>query len=223
MEEAVRKIDRRKERTQRLLRDALMELIVEKGYDAVSIQDIVDRANVARTTFYLHYDDKDELLFESMTAIYDQLASNWVPLMRQQLEENPAHPTLLDSSDYEHVARYAPFYRIMFSDKGSAGFILRVLHYLTSLMETRCIAFLTDSGEKTLLPVAMIAQGVAGMQMSLLLWWLENDMPYTPQEMARMSYYLVMPSLFKGIGMDIDIPDGVIPDDLREKIHLSPV
>jgi AcrR family transcriptional regulator len=222
MEEAVRKIDRRKERTQGLLRDALMELIVEKGYDAVSIQDIVDRANVARTTFYLHYDDKDKLLFESMTAIYDELASNWEPVMRRQLEENPAHPTLLDSSDYEHVARYAPFYRVMFSDKGSAGFILRVLQYLTSLAQNKCVAYLTDSGKNTLLPISMIAQGVASMQMGLLLWWLQNDMPYTPQEMARMSYYLVMPSLFKGIGMDIDIPDGVIPDDLREKIRLTP-
>jgi AcrR family transcriptional regulator len=221
MVEATKKVDRRIERTKTLLRDALLELIVEKGYNAVSIQDIVDRANVARTTFYLHYKDKDELLFKSMIAIYDELASNWMPLMRQQLEENPAHPTLLDSSDFEHVARYAQFYRVMFSDEGSAGYIMRVLHYLTSLMETRCVAFLTDSGKNTLLPVSLIAQGVASMQMGLLLWWLENDMPYTPQEMARMSYYLVMPSLFKGIGMDIDIPDGVIPDELREKIHLS--
>ena len=50
-----------------------MDLIVERGYDGISIQDITDRANVSRTTFYLHFKDKDELLFTSMQAIYDGL------------------------------------------------------------------------------------------------------------------------------------------------------
>jgi AcrR family transcriptional regulator len=55
------KTDRRVERTRELLQKALIELIAERGYDAITIQDIVDRANIGRTTFYLHYNSKDEL------------------------------------------------------------------------------------------------------------------------------------------------------------------
>src|SRR3990172_4149344 len=76
MDEQAHKIDRRKERTQRLLRDAFMELIVEKGYDAVTILDITERANVARPTFYLHYNDKEDLLFKMMTEVYDDLSNS---------------------------------------------------------------------------------------------------------------------------------------------------
>jgi AcrR family transcriptional regulator len=75
MTAAAAKIDRRKARTRQLLRDALMALIVEKGYEAISIQDIVDRANVARPTFYLHFKDKEELLFTSLVEIYEELFS----------------------------------------------------------------------------------------------------------------------------------------------------
>ena len=54
------KTDRRVQRTRELLQKALIALISERRYDAITIQDIVDRANVGRTTFYLHYSSKDE-------------------------------------------------------------------------------------------------------------------------------------------------------------------
>ena len=52
--------DRRVQRTRKLLQDALMALILEKGYEAVTIQDIIDRANVGRSTFYAHFLDKQQ-------------------------------------------------------------------------------------------------------------------------------------------------------------------
>ncbi|HEU4552123.1 MAG TPA: TetR/AcrR family transcriptional regulator [Chitinophaga sp.] len=54
--------DRRTQKTRQYLAGALKELIVEKGYDAITIQDIIDRANVGRSTFYSHYESKEELL-----------------------------------------------------------------------------------------------------------------------------------------------------------------
>jgi AcrR family transcriptional regulator len=56
------KTDRRVQRTRELLQKALIELISERGYDAITIQDIVDHANVGRTTFYLHYNSQDVAL-----------------------------------------------------------------------------------------------------------------------------------------------------------------
>jgi AcrR family transcriptional regulator len=57
-----KKEDRRVQRTQRLLREALVALIREKGFEALSVQEIIDRANVGRATFYAHFDNKEDLL-----------------------------------------------------------------------------------------------------------------------------------------------------------------
>src|SRR3990172_2299341 len=62
------KTDRRIQRTREVLQKALIELISERGYDAITIQDIVDRANVGRTTFYLHYRSKDDLFMSCHEA-----------------------------------------------------------------------------------------------------------------------------------------------------------
>ena len=67
------RVDRRVQRTRQLLNRALMELIVEKGYDSVTVQDIIDRANLGRSTFYAHYQDKDDLLFSGIDEVVHSL------------------------------------------------------------------------------------------------------------------------------------------------------
>ena len=67
------KVDRRIRRTRNQLGQALRELIIEKSYEAITIQDIADRADVNRATFYLHYGTKEELLVTSLTEIFDEL------------------------------------------------------------------------------------------------------------------------------------------------------
>ena len=68
--------DRRIQRTQGLLHEALGSLIHEKSYDAISVKEILDRANVGRSTFYMHFGDKDELL---LSSIRDMLRSIQLP------------------------------------------------------------------------------------------------------------------------------------------------
>jgi AcrR family transcriptional regulator len=82
------KIDRRVQRTRELLQKALIELISEHGYDAITIQDIVERANVGRTTFYLHYSSKDDLFMSCHEAIVSQFHFGPLyphPLSREEL------------------------------------------------------------------------------------------------------------------------------------------
>src|SRR5579863_8113421 len=68
-----RKQDRRIERTRQLLRQALFSLVQEKGFDAVTVQDIIDRANVGRSTFYVHFVDKEDLLVQAMDPFSAEL------------------------------------------------------------------------------------------------------------------------------------------------------
>src|SRR5688572_21995012 len=68
-------LDRRVQKTRKLLQDALVELVAEKGYEAVTIREILDRANVGRSTFYAHFQDKDQLLhsiLEGLQALFEE-------------------------------------------------------------------------------------------------------------------------------------------------------
>ena len=66
------KTDRRIQRTRQALRTALLELTKEKAYDSISIEEITERADVGRATFYLHYKDKEDLLLEQFSEMANE-------------------------------------------------------------------------------------------------------------------------------------------------------
>ncbi len=97
--------DRRVQRTRELLQKALIEMIGERGYEAITIQDIVDHANVGRTTFYLHYSSKDELFMSCHEAIVSEFHFGPLflhPLSREELL-SPEAPRGMTSA-YRHLA-----------------------------------------------------------------------------------------------------------------------
>ncbi len=95
----MRKVDRRVNRTRRQLREALFNLILEKGYDAVTVEEITARADVGRTTFYLHYHDKEDLLMESIGELVDDLIEQMArfPMDEWKLERGSAGSAALAS------------------------------------------------------------------------------------------------------------------------------
>src|SRR5262245_63862683 len=98
------KTDRRVQRTRELLQKALIELISECSYDAIAIQDIVERANVGRTTFYLHYSSKDDLFMSCHEAIVSQFQFGPLyphPLLREELLSPEAPPGMTKA--YQHL------------------------------------------------------------------------------------------------------------------------
>ncbi len=196
------KQDRRIERTRQLLSKALMDLIIERGYESITIQDITDRANVSRTTFYLHFRDKDELLFASMTKIYDGLVTGHEGFMPMGVTEADYDQVQCDASDFEHVAEYADFYRVMLSKKGSVTFVLQVLSYLTDMMKPGLEAKL--NGHTPQVPLDLIASFLAGAEVGVMKWWIESDMQYSAEEMARMQFFLSVFGLKWALGREQD-------------------
>ena len=100
------KPDRRIQRTRQSLRTALLTLIKEKGYDAISIEEITERANVGRATFYLHYKDKEDLLLEEFSEMANEKVqvlsevpfSAWLPSPDDAKDKRPPHLCSLSSS-----------------------------------------------------------------------------------------------------------------------------
>ena len=193
-----RRPDRRIERTMTALRDALMSLIIEKGYDAISIQDIADRANVARATFYLHFRDKDDLMFRSMRVIYDGIVA------RQP--KDLTVEALADDSDFQHVAQYADFYGAMLSAKGSMGFLTRVRAYLQEELE-KSMCQLIPADVTPRLPRPLIAAYCTGAQIGLIWWWVENRLPIPAEKMALYTMQLSVFGLNWALGGELLSPD----------------
>ena len=94
------KTDRRIQRTRQALRKALLELNKEKGYDSISVEEITQRANLGRATFYLHYKDKEDLLVDEFSEIVNRRAliiseipfSSWLPELESKSLEVKAIP-----------------------------------------------------------------------------------------------------------------------------------
>lgn len=186
------KTDRRIEKTRKLLHTALLDLIREKGYEHITLQDIVDRANVARTTFYLHFKDKDDLLFQGMRDMYDELIHEYFahrPLGGETEEE-----LMSIAVDFEHVEKYAEFYKAMLSPKGSMAFMMNIFSYLSNLSQTTPEHPLSGQAKTELrVPTEMLAYAMAGAEIGVVMWWLhQNKLQMPPQEICKYLYMISM-------------------------------
>ena len=194
------KIDRRVRRTRRRLRDSLIELIMERGYNSITIQEITDHADLSRATFYLHYKDKDELLASSLEEMFDELVESVQDIIfRRNLNPSEEQPPSLPA--FQHVAEYADLYRSLLGDTGVTYVIYRTIQYIARLTEKQYRMHALEQGvQETLIPIEVAAQHMAGALFAMVSWWLENDMPYTAEEMARMFHRLTVPSIRGALG-----------------------
>ncbi len=181
------KNDRRSQRTRQALHDALFELMSKKGYEAVSIKDIIERANVGRSTFYAHYADKDELLASQL----DRLVETLVQQDQQQVsEENPYFPSL---GLFQHVRDQWRLYKILSLESGMNLHVQQLQKSISERIEQRLLA----SGRTSELPAPVIANYLAGSLLSLLKWWLDNKMAYSPEQMDEMFRKLALPGVMQ--------------------------
>jgi AcrR family transcriptional regulator len=181
------KIDRRKQRTRALLRDALIALILEKGYDAVTVQDITDRANLGRATFYLHYKGgKDELLLSMMEGIQADVMQQAGPITSNGFLENGNPPSL---HAFKHAEENADFYKAMLGGGGLAGLITRFRKSSVEQIQAQMNPVLAAHEDR--LTVDIISNFVVGALNTLVIWWLENDRPCPAEEVARIYHQLI--------------------------------
>jgi AcrR family transcriptional regulator len=174
--------DLRVRRTRKLLWEALMAELSERAFEEITVTDICERAMVHRTTFYKHYEDKYALLEQGMRQMYDALVAEarHAPPSEFSLDNPPPYFIRL----FEHVAERQQFYRLMLCGEGVGRFQKLVKGYIAEVAETRMSA-LTLAHQQPDVPLAMHVQFLAGAVLSLMAWWLENDMPLSPQRMAQ--------------------------------------
>ncbi len=176
--------DRRVQRTRKLLQDAIMQLIREKGYDAVTVQDILDRANVGRATFYAHYQNKEDLFLAHHHEFSSALGwGRWTP--EQLMSPNPPD-TLI--SFLQLLGENRSLYHVIANSR-DANRIWRGLKasITANLADSLRAAF----DEKTPhIPLDALTEYIASAQLALIGWWLEQRTPYTALQIGSTLHRL---------------------------------
>lgn len=199
MTKDLKKLDPRVVRTRQMFRDALVSLIAEKGFDAITVQDIADRATLNRATFYLHYQDKHDLLVKSLHDAIDELIADISTLNEngQLVFEGPERPI---KRVFEHVTQHARFYQVMMGAEGVPAFIAGVRDYIAEIT-LQWLATLQPSSEQSLVPLEIVANSLSWSMLGVLIWWLEHDMPHSPDYMAEQFRLLISSDLRQVLGL----------------------
>jgi AcrR family transcriptional regulator len=181
-------VDRRIQRTRQLLLDALLALILEKDFDSITVQDVIDRANVGRSTFYAHFQDKDELLLSGFEHLKMQLEEH---LMSDSV--TPDSPWELSLAMFQHAQEKRQIHKALAGKQGGNIGLKHIEKYLFTYLHTHLKQML--SKQKKGIPPEILAQYITGSFMSLMAWWLENDSTYSAEEMNEFYRKLVQPSV----------------------------
>ncbi len=177
--------DLRVRRTRKMLQQALIDLTSEKGFAHVTVQDITERAMVNRSTFYRHYLDKYDLLQQYIEELYALMDARAVPAdspgsAAPAEDEPPAGlvPIL------EQVQQHADFFRGLLSEKGDARFCAQSFR---KFLEKRFSKIELEEAKQTHSkrpPLDMSMSYVVQAGMGAIVWWLENDRPSSPEQVA---------------------------------------
>lgn len=208
-------VDRRVQKTRKLLQDALIELVAEKGYESVSIREILDEANVGRSTFYAHFQDKEQLLH----SILDRLNELFEQHKKRVLDAaknvggvdnvDPTHSRSPTFSLFQFVGQNHRFFKAMLGNRGYGIFAKPVYDYVFAHVHSLFTRPLHDNALdhmhepfKILKPhekygsleSEIAAHYFVSALMGILVWWVEKDMPCTAEEIDRLFRHLAIPS-----------------------------
>ena len=179
-------------RTQKLLREALVELIEERGFEALTIGELTSRAMVSRAAFYRNYQDKYDLVEQIFEEAMSALLSAVGELGRE-------HPPEIWVTFFEHIAQYERLYRALLGRKGSPWFVRKMRASLAGLVKER--GRLPHGPDASARPAhifsdELVPDLVSALFVEAITWWLEQGKPYTPREIATRSALLAS-ALFK--------------------------
>jgi AcrR family transcriptional regulator len=172
--------------TRKGLIQAAVELVLEKGYETVTVQDITDRADIGRGTFYIHFKDKEEVIWTAIQGLCLELEQ----AAHQQYKDN-----IPDQREYyglvyifHQVDKNRDLFRVCFSARGPAALTERVGDLLANIIlyDLQNQPALRDPNSDV--PLEIIAQMMTGLITRMISWWLNTSNGYTTEQMAGMIY-----------------------------------
>jgi AcrR family transcriptional regulator len=186
---AKRPTDRRAARTKAMLQRAHISLILEKGYEAITVEDICDEANVGRSTFYAHYSNKDDLKRSGFEHLRKQLVD-------RQKEAQATPGDIKDRSFgfsltmFEHARDHIDLYRALAGGHGGTVSLGQIRQILSNLVRNE-FAAAASKNSADIVPRELVVQYIVGAYMAVLVWWLDGGAKLPPRQMDAMFRRLV--------------------------------
>ena len=194
------RIDLRVRRTRKLLRDALVNLIEEEGFDNIKIAQIADRAMINRVTFYRYYRDKYDFLTHCMDDVFEELEAQARPTHNDTGEIDHRAPGVNIEAMFGHIGENANFYRVMLGKNGSGAFISRLRDFLWQVSAKRWHQITPDTSGLTI-PPDMTLHFTTSAYVGVVIWWVENNCPYSPSDMAVHLLNLTLQGPYRALGL----------------------
>ncbi|MGH9163360.1 MAG: TetR/AcrR family transcriptional regulator, partial [Vicinamibacteraceae bacterium] len=185
--------DRRIERTKQLLRGALRSLIQEKGFETLTVQEIIDRANVGRATFYSHFDNKDDLLVSG----FEDLRASLKARQRDAFSRGSTIEDRVFGFSHEvfaHTNEYREAFRAMVGQR-SGAVVQRLLHKLLVELIREDVTRTVVKAESTPVQTEALVHFIAGALVGVLMWWLDGRMRLSVDEVNAYFRRLALPTL----------------------------
>jgi AcrR family transcriptional regulator len=191
--------DRRVGKTRKALKDALTDLILDKGYEEVTVQDVIDRADVGRSTFYAHYVDKDDLLMAILAdlEVPGPDSSSWSA-------DDPAFGWTLDL--FRHFDSGKRLFKAVAS--GQSGALAR--RETTERLETLARAELSRLKAARKLDafrLELLVRFLVGTFIGFMDWWMREENEHLPPEQVDHAFRsLVLPGVASVLQLDLELP-----------------
>lgn len=183
--------DRRVLRTRTMLLDAFLDLMIEKGYEAITIQDVIDRANIGRSTFYLHFADKENLLLCSIEQlrefIREQSRSRIASCGKGECKFGFSLAML------QHAQSHKRLYRAIVGKHGEAPVLRRMQQLLAELVRDEMAALFPHPS--TDVPGELAIDFAVAAFLTVLAWWMEQNMPCPAAAADAMFHKLALAGL----------------------------
>jgi AcrR family transcriptional regulator len=183
-------VDRRVERTREALLDALAHLLAERGYERLTIQQILDRADIGRATFYAHFASKDDLLAASVGRLRAWLQQAW--------RAGSPQPLGFSLPFFQHLLAHRRIYHFAVVRERETTVQRHIRQMLLELVHEDLCAYRAQSvGDST---VNLAAQYVTGALWATVAWWMDTGTPLTPEEINRQFQRMTFPGLASLLG-----------------------
>jgi len=202
--------DLRIRRTHKFLQEAMIELIAEQGFDAITVGDIAERAMINRATFYRHYQDKYDLVAKIFEETANHLMENIKPTSKDTDQSKTENLLEIWVQLFEHVAENARLYRAMLGKNGSSWFAARMREHIIKLMLERVRQYehMMDPRQqiKPAMPQELSVMQLSHVLIGTIVWWLESEKSYTPRQIATWFHHFVFYGYLSALGYEAQAP-----------------
>ena len=186
------KVDRRVQKTRQILQKAIVDLVVEKGFESIKVQDILDKANVGRTTFYAHYQNKGELLHECFAEVHIILEEHLsglsaVSRRSRDIKMNSDFTLKL----FKFAEKNAQLYKALLKQQDLSGFIN---DSLVAQLNKPVKDWLTREKNSSI-PAEIVIHYFISAFFGVLKWWVNHDIPCPAEEIDGYFKQLALPLL----------------------------